>query len=138
MADANFDTATRRGETDPQSSIADFFRHYLPQIAVCSLVVIVLAGGALYASRISESAPKVVYSVSLVQVQQEVQTPLVININTADAVELDELPQVGPSTAEVIIEYREANGLFTTVSELEEVPGIGPATLEEIKPFATV
>ena len=138
MADTNFDTATRRGETDPQRSIADFFRHYRPQMAVCSLVVIVLAGGALYATRVSESAPKVVYSVSLEQVQQEVQTPLVININTADVEELDELPQVGPSTAETIIEYRESNGLFMTVSELEEVPGIGPATLEEIKPFATI
>jgi competence protein ComEA len=61
-----------------------------------------------------------------------------VNINTADVEELDELPQVGPSTAETIIQYREANGLFRSVSELEEVPGIGPATLEEIKPFATI
>lgn len=107
-------------------------------MVVCALVVAVLAGGALYASRVSESAPRVVYSVSLEQVQQEVQTPLLININTADVEELDELPQVGPATAETIIEYRQSNGLFRTVDELEEVPGIGPSTLEEIKPFATV
>jgi len=138
VANSNFDTTTRRRDIDPQKSLADFFRHHLPQIVVCALVVAVLAGGALYASRVSESAPRVVYSVSLEKVQQDVQQPLLVNINTADVEELDELPQVGPATAEAIIQYRETNGLFRTVSELEEVPGIGPATLEEIKPFATV
>ena len=55
-----------------------------------------------------------------------------------DVEELDGLPEAGPATAEAIVEYRRANGLFRSVSELEEVPGIGPATLEKIKPFATV
>jgi competence protein ComEA len=48
------------------------------------------------------------------------------------------LPEVGPATAETIVEYRRTNGLFRSVDELEEIPGIGPATLEKIKPFATV
>lgn len=97
-----------------------------------------LAGGALYASRVSESAPKVVYSASLEEVAAGNQQPLKVNINTADAERLDELPQVGPSTAEAIIEYRRANGLFRSVDELEDVPGIGPTTLEKIEPFATI
>jgi competence protein ComEA len=63
---------------------------------------------------------------------------LQININTADVDELDELPQVGPATAESIIEYRRTNGLFRSVEELEEISGIGPETVEEIEPFATV
>jgi len=121
VADTNFDTATRRRGTDPQRSLADFFRHYRPQMVVCALVVVVLAGGALYASRVSESTPRVVYSVSLEQVQQEVQQPLLVNINTADVEELDELPQVGPATAETIIEYRQSNGLFTSVDDLASV-----------------
>ena len=83
--------------------------------------MVVLAGGALYASRVSESTPRVVYSVSLEQVQQEVQQPLLVNINTADVEELDELPQVGPATAETIIEYRQSNGLFTSVDDLASV-----------------
>jgi competence protein ComEA len=52
--------------------------------------------------------------------------------------ELDELPEVGPSTAQSIVDYRENNGEFRTVGQLEEIPGIGPATLEKIEPFATV
>jgi competence protein ComEA len=61
-----------------------------------------------------------------------------VDLNTADAEELDELPGVGPSTAEAIMEHRRINGSFDTVEELEEVPGINPVTLEKIKPFATV
>jgi competence protein ComEA len=48
------------------------------------------------------------------------------------------LPEVGPATAEASIEYRRANGSFTTVDELEGVPGIGPTTIQKIEPFATV
>ncbi|WP_197735540.1 ComEA family DNA-binding protein [Rubrobacter xylanophilus] len=78
-----------------------------------------------------------VYSFSLEEARES-REPLVVDINTASAEELDELPEVGPATAEAIIEYRTANGPFRTVDELEEVPGIGPATLEKIRPFATV
>lgn len=102
------------------------------------LVVIVLVGGALYTARLSEGAPRVVYTASLQEVETESQDPLRIDINTADVEELDELPEVGPSTAESIIEYRRNNGDFTSVDELEEIPGIGPETLEKIAPFATV
>ncbi len=102
------------------------------------LVVVVLVGGALYAARLSEGAPRVVYTASLEEVEEDSQDSLQIDINTAGVEELDELPEVGPSTAESIIEYRQNNGAFTSVDELEEVPGIGPATLEKIEPFATV
>ncbi len=130
-----FETATRRASSGaPTGALA----RYLPQVAVSVLVVIVLMGGALYAARLSESAPQVVYSASLEEVEDEAQGSLKININTADVDELDELPQVGPTTAETIVEYRRANGMFRSVEELEEIPGIGPATIEEIEPFATV
>jgi competence protein ComEA len=61
-----------------------------------------------------------------------------LNINTADANELDELPGVSPSTAESIIEHRIHSGKSKSVSNLEQVKGIGPKTLEKIRPFATV
>ena len=101
-------------------------------------VVAVLAGGAVYASRVSESASKVVYAASLEEVAAESEGSLKVDINSADVEELDELPEVGPATAEAIIEYRRANGSFTEVDELKAVPGIGPTTIQKIEPFATV
>ena len=111
---------------------------YGPRVLVSLLVVAVPAGGAVYALRVSESAPKVVYTASLEEVETESQDSLKVDINSADVEELDELPEVGPATAEAIIEYRRANGSFTSVDELEGVPGIGPTTIQKIEPFATV
>lgn len=61
-----------------------------------------------------------------------------IDINRADAVDLDRLPGIGPAKAEAIIQYRKSNGLFPSLGQLVEVPGIGPATLERILPYIRV
>ncbi|UTF50085.1 helix-hairpin-helix domain-containing protein [Desulfomicrobium sp. ZS1] len=60
-----------------------------------------------------------------------------ININTATAQELTDLPGIGPVTAAKIVEYREAKP-FDTVEEVLEVKGIGPAKFEAIKDRITV
>ena len=82
------------------------------------LVMIVLAGGALYTARLSEGTPRVVYTASLEVIEDESQDSLRVDINTADIEELDELPEVGPSTAESIVEYRQTNRQFSSVDEL--------------------
>ena len=66
------------------------------------------------------------------------QLPVSININTATAIELEQLAGVGPSTAKAIIAFREKNGSFKTVEDLLNVRGIGPAKLSEILPQARV
>lgn len=65
-------------------------------------------------------------------------TGALVDLNTADLVALESLPEVGPVTAQAILTWREANGGFTAVSELLEVDGIGDATLATITPFVTV
>jgi len=61
-----------------------------------------------------------------------------INVNTADAATLDELPGIGSSKAARIIEHREYYGPFQTVDELDDVWGIGSSTLEDMRPYVTV
>ena len=61
-----------------------------------------------------------------------------VNINTASKKELDALPGIGEVLAQRIIDYRSANGPFSTVDELTKVKGIGAKTLEKLKPYATV
>lgn len=138
MRSTDFETATRRPrETSVGSARGSLARHG-PRVVVATLVVAVLAGGAFYAARVSESAPQVVYTASLEEIAAESQESLKVDINSADVEELGELPEVGPSTAEAIIEHRNANGQFRSVDELEDVPGIGPKTIEQIEPFAGI
>ncbi|WP_156802657.1 helix-hairpin-helix domain-containing protein [Coprothermobacter platensis] len=61
-----------------------------------------------------------------------------ININTADAAQLDTLPGIGPTLAQRIIDYREANGPFQNIEEIKDVSGIGDKKFEDIKSMITV
>jgi competence protein ComEA len=61
-----------------------------------------------------------------------------ININTASSFELETLPGIGPTTAQKIIEYRDANGPFLSTEDIINVSGIGPGTYERIKDLITV
>ncbi len=61
-----------------------------------------------------------------------------ININTADEKELQNINGVGEAKAKAIIEYREENGLFTTIEDIKNVPGIGDSLFEKIKTYITI
>lgn len=61
-----------------------------------------------------------------------------INLNTADADELDTLPKVGPVLAQRIVDWRKEHGAFKSVEELDAVDGVGPKMLEALLPLVTV
>ena len=61
-----------------------------------------------------------------------------VDLNRATAAELDDLPGIGPATAQAIVDHRTANGPFASVDDLEAVRGIGPAKLDAIRPLVTV
>jgi competence protein ComEA len=56
-----------------------------------------------------------------------------INVNTADAELLTELPGIGPAKAAAIIEEREANGPFESAEDLTRVSGIGAGTVANLE-----
>jgi len=61
-----------------------------------------------------------------------------ININTATLEQLDTLSGIGPAIAQRIIDYRAANGPFTSIEQIKDVKGIGDALFDKIKDNITV
>lgn len=66
------------------------------------------------------------------------EAPEIININTADAEELDKLPGIGPAKAAAILEYRRTHGFFRVPEELMKVPGIKEGTYGKLAERITV
>ncbi|KPK42433.1 MAG: hypothetical protein AMJ78_02495 [Omnitrophica WOR_2 bacterium SM23_29] len=58
-----------------------------------------------------------------------------VNINIADANELEILPNIGPALAKRIVDYRNAHGRFLFKEDLMKVKGIGHNKFDEIKEY---
>ena len=78
------------------------------------------------------------YDISAVPPEEAAPALLKVNINTAGAEELDGLPGIGPVLAARIVEWRTANGNFTSVDELTEVSGIGDKLFGQLRDKVTV
>lgn len=61
-----------------------------------------------------------------------------VNINTATTAELETLPRIGPAMAQRIVDWRTANGRFTSIDDLLSVTGIGPKTLDGFRNLVTL
>lgn len=62
----------------------------------------------------------------------------IVNINTANQNELEQLPGIGSSIATRIIDYRNKNGKFRNIEDIKNVTGIGDNKYEKIKDFIKV
>ncbi|NJM08168.1 ComEA family DNA-binding protein [Candidatus Gracilibacteria bacterium] len=56
-----------------------------------------------------------------------------LNLNIASAADLEELPGIGATIAARIVEYRQANGPFTSTDDLRSVAGVGDKLFDQIK-----
>jgi competence protein ComEA len=61
-----------------------------------------------------------------------------VNINTATAQQLSDLPGVGAKLAARIVEYRQKAGGFKTAQELMNVQGVGEKNFARLQPHLTV
>jgi competence protein ComEA len=110
-----------QGDTD---QIRMQTRSMIMALALCSPIVLFLSISYFFDSRIA--APVVLNDL--------------VNPNTAPAASLMRLPDIGPSRAAAIVQYRqqfaaEGKPVFQTHVDLEKVKGIGPKTVEKIKPW---
>lgn len=63
---------------------------------------------------------------------------IAVNVNEADALELQDIPGVGEDLAGKIIEYRDASGPFKSMDDLLGVTGIGAKKLEMIREYILI
>jgi competence ComEA-like helix-hairpin-helix protein len=61
-----------------------------------------------------------------------------IDLNAATIKELEELPGVGPVTAQRIIDARQKSGRFRRIEDLLAIRGISTKRLEALRPYVTV
>lgn len=103
------------------------------QLEALNLAAPLHDGQQIYIPMIDENPPTPV----LFQSPEQTATQK-INVNTASALELEDLPGIGPSLAAKIIAYRQEHGPFVTVDDLLHVSGIGPVKLAQIKDLIIV
>lgn len=58
-----------------------------------------------------------------------------LDVNRADAAELEQLPGFGPKRAQAVVTHRTNYGPIPEGQSLETVPGVGPGTAERAKAF---
>jgi competence protein ComEA len=64
--------------------------------------------------------------------------PKPVNLNSATSAELQQVPGIGPATADKILQMRKTYGPFKTVDDLLAVRGIGKKRLDKMRKYLTV
>jgi competence protein ComEA len=61
-----------------------------------------------------------------------------VDLNVANVKELQELPGIGPVTAQRIIDMRQKSGRFKRVEDLLAIRGISQKKLDALRPYVTI
>ena len=121
--------------------------------AVLALTLLAVAGGVVRLLRTPQEAPgsavfapeltggDLARQAALSQRAEALARPLQpgerVDVDRADAAELERLPRVGRELARRIVDEREARGPFGGLEGLRRVPGFGPAMLRALERTAT-
>lgn len=131
------------GEPETKDQLTDVFTHVTES-------VILLGGQAMVLSRYirKRKEEKIEYEKSKQQEQENLRKELEeyvgvdkkiehVNINNASLGELIQLPHIGPSIAQKIIEYR-IEQKFSNIQELKRVNGIGELIFNDIQKYLVI
>jgi competence ComEA-like helix-hairpin-helix protein len=61
-----------------------------------------------------------------------------LDLNSATPAQLEQLPGVGPATAQAIVQFRSKSGPFRRVEDLLAIRGISQRRLNQLRPYVTV
>ena len=111
-------------------------RHIL--LLVCGLSLTLLIGVFIGRNSISRYAPLGGTSGTESVATASVDMDYRMDINTATKIQLMELPGIGETIADRILDYRDQNGMFSATDELLNVDGIGEKKLLQIEPYIRI
>jgi competence ComEA-like helix-hairpin-helix protein len=61
-----------------------------------------------------------------------------VNLNAASSAELQQVPGIGPSAADRILQMRKSYGAFKSVDDLLAIKGLAPKKLEKMRKYLTI
>jgi comEA protein len=61
-----------------------------------------------------------------------------LDLNSATIEQLEQVPGIGPKTAQAIVDFRRKSGAFRHVDDLLAIKGISQRKMEMIRPYVTV
>jgi competence ComEA-like helix-hairpin-helix protein len=73
---------------------------------------------------------------AMAQTKQPPAHPL--DLNVANVKELEQVPGIGPKTAQAIVDFRHKSGRFHRVEDLLAIKGISQRKLDKMRPYLKV
>jgi competence protein ComEA len=61
-----------------------------------------------------------------------------LDLNVANVKELEQVPGIGPKTAQAIVDFRHKSGRFQRVDDLLAIKGISQRKLDKMRPYLKV
>ena len=80
----------------------------------------------------------VVFICALAVVAQKTPPAHPLDLNVANVKELEQVPGIGPKTAQAIVDFRHKSGRFHRVEDLLAIRGISQAKLDKMRPYLKV
>lgn len=106
-------------------------------LGLTALFLCALAGLHLWDMSRASSLPVTVRTERDAAREELAPEPLMVDINTAGAEELAQLPGIGEELAGRIVAHREAHGPFETIEDILEVSGIGEGKFAAFAAYIT-
>jgi competence protein ComEA len=94
--------------------------------AVMAIVLFAVVNNTAYAAQETPITPTIKAAT-----ESTAKMTAKVNLNKADAAQLQTLNGIGEAKAKAIIEYRNKNGNFTDIKQLTQVSGIGEKLLTQ-------
>lgn len=72
-------------------------------------------------------------TVNKVAASESAEKPQLVNVNQATVEQLSQLPGIGKSKAQAIVDYRTKQGKFKSIADLAQVKGIGDKLVAKLE-----